>query len=222
MSGNPNSDRRSARRAAAAREIVDAAWTLAAQRGLAGISMRDLGAAVNMRAQSIYTYFRTKNDIYDAMFAQGYRQFNDSFPDFPTEIPPGLTSHKRRELIAVHLQKAATAYFDFCTNDPVRYQLLFQRVVPDFEPSPESWAIALEYYDKVRQAFAVIDIVEQSDLDLWTALLTGLVDQQISNDPTGRRWYVLIDSAVEMFLAHIDPPPAAPRTENHDAPKENP
>ena len=38
-------------------------------------------------------------------------------------------------------------------------------------------------------------------LDLWTALTTGLVDQQISNDPGGDRWIRLIDDAVAMFLA---------------------
>jgi len=39
------------------------------------------------------------------------------------------------------------------------------------------------------------------DLDLWTAILTGLVDQQISNDPGGMRWERLIDDAVDMFFA---------------------
>jgi hypothetical protein len=32
--------------------------------------------------------------------------------------------------------------------------------------------------------------------------MTGLVDQQISNDPGGDRWIRLIDDAVVMFLAH--------------------
>lgn len=32
--------------------------------------------------------------------------------------------------------------------------------------------------------------------------MTGLVDQQISNDPGGDRWTRLIDDVVAMFLAH--------------------
>jgi hypothetical protein len=32
--------------------------------------------------------------------------------------------------------------------------------------------------------------------------MTGLVDQQISNDPGGDRWIRLIDDVVVMFLAH--------------------
>ena len=39
-------------------------------------------------------------------------------------------------------------------------------------------------------------------LDMWTALVTGLVDQQVSNDPGGARWTGLIEESVAMFLAH--------------------
>jgi hypothetical protein len=37
---------------------------------------------------------------------------------------------------------------------------------------------------------------------MWTALLNGLVDQQISNDPGGDRWIRLIDDVVTMFSNH--------------------
>ena len=37
--------------------------------------MRELGERVGMRAQSLYSYFSSKNEIYDAMFAQGNRAF---------------------------------------------------------------------------------------------------------------------------------------------------
>ncbi len=37
-------------------------------------------------------------------------------------------------------------------------------------------------------------------VDLWTAIVTGLTDQQISNDPGGDRWTRLVDRAVDMFF----------------------
>jgi len=37
---------------------------------------------------------------------------------------------------------------------------------------------------------------------MWTALMNGLVDQQISNDPGGDRWVRLIDDFVTMFSNH--------------------
>jgi hypothetical protein len=41
----------------------------------------------------------------------------------------------------------------------------------------------------------------QEDLDLWTAVLTGLATQQTSNDPGGERWSRLVDTAVDRMLA---------------------
>jgi hypothetical protein len=45
-------------------------------------------------------------------------------------------------------------------------------------------------------------------LDLWTALLSGLAAQQVSNDPGGDRWSRLVEPAVDMFVAaHLPPSP---------------
>jgi hypothetical protein len=41
-------------------------------------------------------------------------------------------------------------------------------------------------------------------LDLWTALTSGLVWQQIANEPGGDRWARLVDDVVDMFLAHVE------------------
>src|SRR5207253_11435433 len=89
-----------------------------------------------------------------------------------------------------------------CTEDPVRYQLLFQRTIPGFEPSPESYAIAVEALEEARRHLAEVGITDPHALDLLTALNTGLTDQQISNDPGGDRWAKLIDEAMEMYFAH--------------------
>jgi AcrR family transcriptional regulator len=195
MSGSPQGDRRSARRQETKDEIVAAAWDLVRREGLAALSMRDLGSAVGMKAQSIYSYFASKHEIYDAMFEQGYRQFIASLE---ASIPPGLGP--------VDVVRAAVRhFFDFCVADPVRYQLLFQRTIPGFEPSPASWAVALESYDRLRDAMAQLGVTEQADLDMYTAVLTGLTDQQISNDPGGTRWAVLVDRATDMLLREIAP-----------------
>jgi hypothetical protein len=90
----------------------------------------------------------------------------------------------------------------FCTSDPARYQLLFQHPLPGFEPSPESYAPAVEALTHAQGWLARNGITEARHLDLFTALVTGLVDQQISNDPGGTRWTRLIDQSMAMFVAH--------------------
>ena len=193
MSGKPNVDRRSERRQETQREIVQASWEVVREHGLAGLSMRDLGERVGMRAQSIYSYFASKNEIYDAMFLEGYQAFavwmaNAADEHDPTTDPVGMA------------RAAVRAFVEFCTSDPVRYQLLFQRTIPEFTPSPESYAVAVQAYEQMSEQLAGIGVRDQATLDLWTAVLTGLTDQQISNDPGGARWSRLVDRAVDMLI----------------------
>jgi AcrR family transcriptional regulator len=192
MSGEPKRDRRAERRQATIDEILDAAWRIVRAEGLAGLSLRELANEVGMRPQSLYSYFDSKNAIYDAMYAQGERQFAEGQAQW------NFTGDARTDLTTI-----GTYFVEFCTQDPVRYQLLFQRTIPGFEPSAESFAISVESLGAIQAHLASFGIDDPRDIDLWTAIGTGLTDQQISNDPGGDRWVRLIDDAIEMFLHHV-------------------
>jgi hypothetical protein len=81
---------------------------------------------------------------------------------------------------------------------------LFQRTIPGFEPSPESYAPSVEGLEMTRQTLVDAGGTDPRDLDLYTGVVTGLVDQQISNDPGGDRWYRLLDDALDMLFAYVD------------------
>jgi AcrR family transcriptional regulator len=188
----PMRDRRAERHEATRAEILDAAWALVRTEGLAGLSLRDLARRVGMQAPSLYSYFDSKYAIYDAMFAQGVRAYLD------------------REALVVStgdpladLQTGVRFFVTFCTEDPVRYQLMFQRTIPGFEPSEETFALAVEGLRRLETRLAAIGITDQRSLDLLTAIGTGITDQQISNDPGGDRWTRLVDEAIEMYFNHV-------------------
>jgi AcrR family transcriptional regulator len=200
-------DRRTARRQETMDEIVAAAWDIVREQGLAGLAMRDLGERVGMKAQSIYSYFASKNEIYDAMFHEGYLDFAAAMAavsNSPTDGAGAIDGGPS----AAH--QAAHRFFEFCTSDPVRYQLLFQRTIPDFVPSPKSYAVALEVYDATTTHLGSFGITDPEAVDLWTAVLTGLTGQQISNDPGGDRWERTIDRAVDMLLREFAPSSSEP------------
>jgi AcrR family transcriptional regulator len=205
-------DRRAARRQETKDQIVAAAWELVRERGLAGLALRELGERVGMKAQSLYSYFAAKNEIYDAMFREGYLAFAATWDDLLDGRDDGVGA-SGAELARLSAQR----FFDFCTSDPVRYQLLFQRHIPDFVPSDESYAVALATYEAMTAHMAEIGITGQGTIDLWTALLTGLTDQQISNDPGGDRWERLVDRAVDMFLT-VNAPHLLDRTPEGNRP----
>jgi AcrR family transcriptional regulator len=187
----PAFDRRQQRREAKLAVILEAAWALARRDGLAAISLRDLGDAVGLRQPSLYVYFDSKLDLYDAMFADGWRQFLDSVRhDYPSDPQKALA-----QFVGGCVQ--------FSSDDVVRHQLLLQRTIPGFEPSPESFAMAMEFYEFGSGLLGRAGVHDSADIDMFTAIVTGLAHQQVANDPGGTRWVRLAGRTVEMFLADV-------------------
>ena len=189
------------RREATKAEILDAAWALVREHGLAALALRDLAARVGMRAPSLYQYFPSKHAIYDAMFTQGTQRALDA-------ITPSLTETDTREL----LRHIARSMFEFTTSDPARAQLLFQRTIPGFEPSPEAYAPAVEMFSRVQSTLTDHGFTDPDAMDVWTAIISGLTNQQLANDPGGDRWGRLVDRMVDMFIADMTPKATTPKT----------
>lgn len=188
MPGKPNQERRDQIR----RTILEHAWALCRERGLAELSLRDLAARVGMTAPSLYSYFGSKDAIYDAMFAQGQIQLGEATSSL------AATGRPREDL-----RVATRAFFAFCVTDPVRYQLLFQRTIPGFEPSPESYKHAVDRMTEFIEELAAVGITEPRHVDLWTGIVSGLTAQQLANEPGGDRWTRLLDETVDMFCDHV-------------------
>jgi AcrR family transcriptional regulator len=184
-------DRRAERRDAVVAEILQAAWELARSEGLAGLSLRDLAARIGMRPSSLYWYFDSKRAIYDAMFVQGNQQLLSRLAE----------QHWPEEPRAI-LILCARLFVEFSKEDIQRYQLLFQRTIPNFEPSPEAYAVAMQVFEQMRERFAAAGLGGPDAFDIWTALVSGLSAQQTANDPAGDRWLRLIDEVVDMYVDH--------------------
>ena len=84
-----------------------------------------------MRQPSLYEYFDSKHALYDAMFADGNRQLLERLDALELPDDP-------RAAVKMFMR----AFVDFALEDPARCELLFQRPIPGFEPSPESYALA--------------------------------------------------------------------------------
>jgi AcrR family transcriptional regulator len=198
---------REARHRAARARILDAAWRLARERGLMGWSLSELGAAVGMRAPSLYVYFANKDAIYDELFAQGCRELLDVLHRVEGEAAGP----------AERFRAGSRAFVEFAVADPARLQLLFLRVIPTFVPSSDSYALALEITDLLTATLRELGITDGAAADLWTATLTGLATQQVSNEPGGHRWVQLVDPAGDAFLAARGAPGAAGQARSAEA-----
>lgn len=177
------------RRRVTREQILEAGWDLARAQGLTGWTMRDLATAVGIRAPSLYAHFGSKHEIYDAMFADGYRAFI-AYAD-AVKLPSDPREAART---------AAHTFVEFAVADPARLSLLFLRVVPGFEPTASSYELAEEVYARGVEILGRAGLTESGQVDLWTAVLSGLATQQVSNDPGGDRWVRLVDPAVDLLL----------------------
>lgn len=184
-------DWREARRDAARATILAAAWQLVRDDGLASLSLRELARRAGITTPTVYAYFDSKNAIFDAMFGEAAEEFAG------VAAEPFDTDDPHRVLLA-----GAQRFVNFCISDVARYQLLYQHSVPGFLPSAQSYAPAVRALDVARGHLASAGVHDPRHIDLWTALITGIVDQQISNDPGGDRWIRLTEDAMNMFLAH--------------------
>lgn len=196
MSALPNRDRRAERREATRREILDAAWEIARRDGLSAVTLREVAASIGMRSPSLYSHFDSKNAIFDAMFADAWIELAAVF-----DAREPLPAEPRRRLLA-----GAEMFFDFAVADLARYQLINQRTIPGFRPSEEAYAASIAVYERMRENLRRAGVHNQADLDLWTALTGGFVDQQLANDPGGTRWRSQLPRLIDMYCNEVGVP----------------
>ncbi len=176
------------------REILDAAWAQAEQVGIAAISLRELAAAVGMRAPSLYTYFPSKDAMYDEMFAEGYRAL-----DVHMAVVLARAPADRRAALAL----GAEEFVAFCQASPARYQIMFTRAIPGWEPSPAAYAVSIASYERSGATLAGLGVETDEGRDLYIAIVAGLAAQQMANEPEGDRWRRLAGEAMEMLSEHL-------------------
>lgn len=191
------SERRAQRARETRREILDAAWALADRDGIAGLSLREVARKVGMQAPSLYNYFESKDALYDALFVDGNHQLVQSLDAWLAE--------RGEELDAIDLLAEGTQRFiRFCQESIARYQLLFTRAVPGWRPSAEAYAHAVTSYERTVDLLARAGITSPPDVDLYTAISSGLAAQQMANDPTGDRWVDLAPRAIRMLVGDVE------------------
>ncbi|MEY2458694.1 MAG: hypothetical protein QOG30_524 [Acidimicrobiaceae bacterium] len=185
----PTANKVTVRREAKVASIVESAWQLAREHGIAGVSLHALARKVGMRQPSLYEYFDSKHALYDAMFTDGNRQLLERLEAL--KLP-----HEPRAA----LKKYMAGFVAFALEDPARCELLFQRHVPGFAPSPESYALAEEVLGRAGKLLHEAGMTNQGDIDCIVAMVGGLVEAQLANDPGGTRWSRHLNRLVDLYV----------------------
>lgn len=180
------------RREAKVAAIVESAWKLAREHGIAGVSLHALAREVGMRQPSLYAYFDSKLALYDSMFADGNRRLLQRLDLVKLPRDPRTA-----------LKRFFAEFVAFALEDPARYELLFERHVPGFTPSPTSYVLAEEVLVRAYQLINEAGVTKQGDIDCIVAMVAGLMEAQLSNDPGGNRWIRHLNRLVDLYVDDV-------------------
>jgi AcrR family transcriptional regulator len=154
------------------------------------LTLREIAQRMGMRPPSLYTHFASKNAVIDAMFGQAWSEYLEKV----RATSPTLPKDPR-----TRLQQIALTFFNFAVADAARFQLMNQRIMADFVPSPQSYAPAVEVLTLLAGNLADVGLPGQDERDLFVAIVGGLADAQLANDPGGGRWARLLPRAIDMY-----------------------
>jgi AcrR family transcriptional regulator len=180
----PPTDRRLRRRLETIEEIVDVAIDVMTDFGVGGLSLGEVARRMGMRTPSLYVYFDSKNAVYDAVFARGWRAVH-------AEITPLYAEVHQVEDLAAHFLRTGRVFVGWMLAHPAQAQLMCWRVVPGYEPSPEAYEPAVAVIESSKECF---DVLQQRGLfrpecdtevllRTWTVLTSGVMTQQLANAP---------------------------------------
>ena len=120
-------------RAADTREaLLAAAHDLLATEGAGALTVRRIAAAAGMSTMNVYSRFGGKDGVLDELFVDGFRRLGETMEASPESDDP-----------LEDLRQCGACYRRFARENATYYSLMFDRVVPDFQPSPEATATAM-------------------------------------------------------------------------------
>ncbi|MEU8261849.1 TetR/AcrR family transcriptional regulator [Micromonospora sp. NPDC048999] len=208
-------NRRLIRRQQTIEEALDIAAAIMTEVGVGGLSMSEIARRLGIRQPSLYKYFPSLHAVYDALFARGLARSHAAVLAAAEPQPAGV----RR------IRAGARAWVRWAVDNPALAQLLVWRPVPGFAPTEATFAASIQQMEQVHAEFT--EAVRASELRpeaasvealrLYTVVLSGVISQQMANEPgagydTGI-FSSLTDAALDMFFARYTPggPDAIPR-----------
>ena len=186
------SSRRIARRAETIDRALDAAVAIMTECGAGGLTLSEVARRLGIRQPSLYKYFASLHAMYDALFARGLARSEEAV----LAAVDGLDGVPR-------LRAAGTALVRWAVANPALAQLLFWRPVPGFAPTEATFAISRAQMSVLASWFVEAGLAP-ADLALFTVVQSGLISQQLANQPgvsyEDGRFTGLTDEALDMFF----------------------
>jgi len=176
------------------RAILEAAARILAEEGLPALSVRRVAADVGASTMGVYTHFRDKDGLVDAVIAESFDRFASAL-EAVHEADPWE-----------HLRALGRAYRRFARAHPSAYKLLFQRATPGAGIPPSADRGFATLTRAVGRVLADLDRpardIEPTALQVWGAT-HGIVSLELSGACRGADADLVFEGTLAFIEAAI-------------------
>ncbi|GAA2831303.1 TetR/AcrR family transcriptional regulator [Nonomuraea rubra] len=121
-------------------DLLDAALRILREQGAPSLTLRRVADAAATSTMGIYTCFGSRAGLLEAVYEHGFHLLHEAL----TTSLNGHTDPPAR------IMAIAYGYRRFALTHPALYALMFERPLPDFDPSPE------QRHDALRRCFGLL------------------------------------------------------------------
>ncbi|MCB0982107.1 MAG: TetR/AcrR family transcriptional regulator [Acidimicrobiaceae bacterium] len=111
--------------------LLEAADRLLAAEGAGALTIRRMAAEAGVSTMNVYSRFGGKDGVVEQLFLNGFALLAARLDAVPTTDDP-----------LADLQGCGQAYRCFALDQPTLYSVMFDRVVPDFDPGEQAMSAA--------------------------------------------------------------------------------
>ena len=115
--------------------LLAAARKLLTEEGSSALSVRRIAEEAGVAPMGVYNRFENKNGIVEALFRQGFIEFDATLN--AVEFPLGTERNLQKAYLESAVELCAK-YREFAIENPGLYQMMFMKSVADFEPSSDA------------------------------------------------------------------------------------
>lgn len=112
--------------------LLDAAGRILTHDGAAALTVRRIAGDAGVSTMNVYSRFGSKHGVVEQLFLEGFARLAQYMGDVP------ITDDPIADLI-----ECGRAYRRFALEHTTLYSVMFERVVPDYEPTPTAMASGL-------------------------------------------------------------------------------
>lgn len=142
--------------------LIDAGLELIQQKGVAALTLREIGARVGVSRMAAYRHFADRAALLAAISEAGFVRFGDWLEEARQSAPKG------RDGFSARMRAMAAAYVRFAAAHPAHYQVMFGTAsdphkTPDGGPAARSFSI-LEGTIRQGQESGIVRAGSSTDL----------------------------------------------------------